>query len=350
MAIALASLHIWHLKDHEKYGIHHPHVQNIKLHLIWDSQGPIVRIAPNTLSFNTASALTTIYGSRAANVVKGEWYKTFDIAAGTYSSFTETDREKHAVRRRWMGPAFSAESLSANEARVIDIVEKFCDTLTPKNGGWGKKWNASEMCTYLGFDIMGALVFGCEMRTVQEEGNRDLAESVLPASMLMYWVWLFPAVSAVCWWCVSQVSYLPLAFLVRPLLRTRFFEMAGGKSVRDNNRLIDYSHSQARERTLRLKSEKQGERGIDFLSRLVEAEDKKTELKPTLADLGTEGLNMINAGADPFSGVLAAALFYLVHNTDALRKATEEVRYVKHPTSPSKLTLAAQHSLPLRKS
>jgi cytochrome P450 len=126
--------------------------------------------------------------------------------------------------------------------------------------------------------------------------------------------------------------------------------MAGGKSVRDNNRLIDYSHSQARERTLRLKSEKQGERGIDFLSRLVEAEDKKTELKPTLADLGTEGLNMINAGADPFSGVLAAALFYLVHNTDALRKATEEVRYVKHPTSPSKLTLAAQHSLPLRKS
>jgi hypothetical protein len=70
----------------------------------------------------------------------------------------------------------------------------------------------------------------------------------------------------------------------------------------------------------------------------------------TLADLGTEGLNMINAGADPFSGVLAAALFYLVHNTDALRKATEEVRYVKHPTSPSKLTLAAQHSLPLRKS
>jgi hypothetical protein len=69
----------------------------------------------------------------------------------------------------------------------MSVIERFCQTLTPKEG-WGEKWNASEMCTYLGFDIMGALVFGCEFRTVQEVGNRDLADSVLPASMLMYWV------------------------------------------------------------------------------------------------------------------------------------------------------------------
>jgi cytochrome P450 len=147
-----------------------------------------VRIAPNTLSFNTASALSTIYGPRSANVKKGEWYKTFDVAAGAYSSFTETDREMHAVRRRWMSPAFSTESLTANESRTIDVIERFCETLRPSTDGWGSKWNASEMSTYLGFDIMGTLVFGCDFKTVQEEENRDLAESVLPASMLMYWV------------------------------------------------------------------------------------------------------------------------------------------------------------------
>ncbi|KAF2032860.1 benzoate 4-monooxygenase cytochrome P450 [Setomelanomma holmii] len=283
--------HIWHLKDHEKYG-------------------PIVRIAPNTLSFNTASALSTIYGPRSANVEKGDWYNTFDVAAGTYSSFTETDREKHAVRRRWMSPAFSAESMKVNESRVVDVIERFCETMKPKGAGWGERWNASEMSTYLGFDIMGALVFGCDFRTVQEEGNRNLADSVLPASMLMYWV-----------------SYLPLAFLVRPLLRTSFFEIIGGKSVQDNNRLIDYAHSQAQTRVAELKSEKRAESGrIDFLSHIVDAEDKKTGLRPTLADLGTEGLNMINAGADPFSSVLASAIFYLVHNPTALQKATEEVR------------------------
>jgi cytochrome P450 len=162
--------------------------KNLNLSFLLTTVGSIVRIAPNVLSFNTASALSTIYGPRSANVKKGEWYKTFDIAAGSYSSFTETDREMHAVRRRWLSPAFSSDSLAANEWRVLDIIERFCETLRPTTSEWGQKWNASDMSTYLGFDIMGALVFGCDFRTVQEVANRDLANSILPASRLMYWV------------------------------------------------------------------------------------------------------------------------------------------------------------------
>jgi cytochrome P450 len=268
--------------------------------------GPLVRIAPNTLSFNTETALSTIYGPRSANVEKGEWYKTFDIAAGSYSSFTETDRDMHAVRRRWLSPVFSTESLSENEPRVIEVIERFCKTLRPTTSGWGEKWSASELSTYLGFDIMGALVFGCDFRTVQEEENRPLARSVLPATRLMYYI-----------------SYLPLAILVRPLLRTSFFEKLVGSAMKDNNSLIDYAYSQAQ---ARIQQSSNVEKRIDFLSHLVTAEDKKTGLRPTLADLGTEGLNVINAGADPYSGVLAGAFFYLVHNMEALQKATKEVR------------------------
>jgi cytochrome P450 len=111
------------------------------------------------------------------------------------------------------------------------------------------------------------------------------------------------------------------------LLRTSFFERIGGKSVVDNNRLIDYSHSQAQRQVSELRGEKQAESGrIDFLSHIVKAEDKKTGLRPSLADLSTEGLNMINAGADPYSSILAAAFFYLAHNPDTLKKATDEVR------------------------
>lgn len=87
-----------------------------------------------------------------------------------------------------MSPAFSAESIKANESLIVGTVERFCETLKPEGGGWGRKWNMTQMSTYLGFDIMGALVFGCDFESVQEVGNRALAESVLPASMLMYWV------------------------------------------------------------------------------------------------------------------------------------------------------------------
>jgi cytochrome P450 len=105
------------------------------------------------------------------------------------------------------------------------------------------------------------------------------------------------------------------------------FERIGGKSVTDNNRLINYSHDQAKSRTSLLDTDNHSGSGrVDFMARLVDAEDKKTGMRPRLADLGTEGLNLINAGADPFSSVLAGAFFYLAHNPETLHKAITEVR------------------------
>lgn len=118
------------------------------------------------------------------------------------------------------------------------------------------------------------------------------------------------------------------------MLRSRLFELVGGKSVADNNRLINYASFQVQARLTDGEVEKHtADDKIDFLSRLVGVQDKKTGWQPTFADLGTESLNMINAGADPFSSVLAGAIFYLVHNPDALQKATAEVRYVEFMSS-----------------
>lgn len=87
-----------------------------------------------------------------------------------------------------MSPAFSVESIKANESLVLDIIQRFCEVLKHADSAWGPKWDMSEMSTYLGFDIMGALVFGCDFQTVKDIVHRDLANSVLPASKLMYWV------------------------------------------------------------------------------------------------------------------------------------------------------------------
>lgn len=48
--------------------------------------------------------------------------------------------------------------------------------------------------------------------------------------------------------------------------------------------------------------------------------------RPDRSELNSGSLNIINAGADLFAGVLAAAFFYLLHNQCALRKATKEIR------------------------
>lgn len=126
----------------------------------------------------------------------------------------------------------------------------------------------------------------------------------------------------------TKVSHLPLAALVRPLLRTRFFEIAGGQPVVDNNRLINYASSQVQLQSCENKGGVKGENAyrIDFLSKIGNTGDKKTGWRPTRADLDTECLNLMNAGADPYSGAIAAAIFYLVHNAGALEKATAEIR------------------------
>jgi cytochrome P450 len=115
---------------------------------------------------------------------------------------------------------------------------------------------------------------------------------------------------------------------VRPFLRSRLLEVIGGKPVRDNNRLIDYGKEQVQAR----RSNESGEKGFhdakDFLSKLAYHDDKKTGWRPSALDLDTESLNMIIAGADPYSQVFTGALFYLVHNPDCLAKITEEIRCV----------------------
>ena len=117
-----------------------------------------------------------------------------------------------------------------------------------------------------------------------------------------------------------------MAFLVRPFLRSQLFETVGGKPVHDNNRLIDYGKAQVQARRSNEGNEKGSKDATDFLSKLAYNEDKKTGWRPTSLDLDTESLNMIIAGADPYSQVFTGAIFYLVHNKDCLIKATVEIR------------------------
>ncbi|KAF2263062.1 cytochrome P450 [Lojkania enalia] len=218
--------HIRHNIDHEKCG-------------------PIGCIAPNSLPFSTSTALSTVYGSRNANVKKGEWYKIFDIEAGAYGSFTEVDRDRHAAKRRWQSRALSAECKRMNEALIIGFIENFCRIIQQSDNKWGKKWNIAEMTTYLGFDVIGGIVFGCDFHTIQTKEKRNPASSELPAT---------------------------------PTIEDE--AIRDHKPVADNNCLINYANDQVLSRG-------ECESGIspskqkDMLSRIIDHDDEKTGWRPT---------------------------------------------------------------------
>lgn len=285
--------HIHHLLEHEKYG-------------------SVVRIGPNTLSFNTETALNTIYGSQKTNVRKSEWYRTMDAGSGAFSTATEIDKRRHAVRRRFIAHCFSASALSSAEPFIIGNVKKFCDLVKPKAGSeWSEKRDMSVWCTWLGFDIMGDLAFGKEFNCLEEDENRYISRAIISAAKYMYW---FP--------------FLPFAWLLAPLMNTKFMTLIGGQPVRDNIHLVEYGSTQ-------LSNKISAERAAlaanqpprkDMLHFLLNARDPKTGTGLSPTELLADSVLFIAAGADTVATSLAASFFYLTHHPRALHAAQSEVR------------------------
>jgi cytochrome P450 len=184
--------HLDQLKDHEKYG-----AWCIDLALTFRfqtdlCQGPVIRIGPNTLSFNTIEAVREIYGNRHANVRKAPWYTVIEASAGgPVSLHAETDRNIHASRRKVMEPAFTDRSIRASDALLVKNVQTFTDLVAgckKNDGGWSEAFNMSQWSTYLNYDIMGDLVFGRQFEAMTSETNRFVPRLIMSSTAFIYTV------------------------------------------------------------------------------------------------------------------------------------------------------------------
>lgn len=79
--------------------------------------GPIVRVRPNSVSFNDAAAVKDIYG-HGSLVRKGEFY---DVLAGSHRHLVDvSDRDEHSRKRRVLAGAYSQAALENWEHIVAD--------------------------------------------------------------------------------------------------------------------------------------------------------------------------------------------------------------------------------------
>lgn len=95
-----------------------------------DSPGPVVRVAPNELSFNTSQAWTDIHGVRKGRVncfLKSNFYDGANFADQAHSIVSERDPEKHKLMRKFLSRALSDTSLKEQEQIIGDIIELFVE-------------------------------------------------------------------------------------------------------------------------------------------------------------------------------------------------------------------------------
>ena len=298
------------------YSTYHAYKQDRHLEF-WrchEKYGNIVRFGPNSLSFNSNTALKEIYGYKA-NVRKADFYLAFWATKDAFSTHSAVDRTAHARKRRVLSHAFSDGAMRSMEKYILAQVRQFCANLGEKSdvrqsgcfGGvlaeksdeWTEPKNISDQANYLTFDIMGDLAFGKAFGMLERPDNRfaiDLVENAAHRHLMCG-------------------TYLPIHdYHVDKIL---FRKIAGMRA-----RYLQFSKAQAAERTkMGLDVDRK-----DFFYYLLNAKDPETGKGFSTSELWGESNLLIIAGSDTTSTALSAAIFYLVHNVHALQQLIQEVR------------------------
>ncbi|OBT58338.1 hypothetical protein VE04_00739 [Pseudogymnoascus sp. 24MN13] len=129
--------------------------------LMHDKYGPVIRVSPNELHFNTAQSWQDIYGHRNGHV---NFHKD-PIHVGSVepvigvSTLTMSDDENHARQRRALAHSFSQKALSEQEHIIQGYVSTFIAQLG-KMSARDEEFNMVDWLNFTTFDIIGDLAFG----------------------------------------------------------------------------------------------------------------------------------------------------------------------------------------------
>ncbi|UNI15681.1 hypothetical protein JDV02_002192 [Purpureocillium takamizusanense] len=323
----------------------------IKLH---EKYGPVVRYAPNEVSFSTAQAWRDIYGPRGKahqRFIKSEFYDGGRFASEAPSIITERDPDKHAVWRKQLSTAFSDRTMRHVEGvvgRVVDgLVAELERQLTQAEtmataaaeaaakgkkgnkggdggdggdgdgdadghgghdggggGGSGDKGcvvNIDPFFNMVTFDIMGHLAFGVEFGCV---GKGKLHEwgMFLAATLRMMSVVdalkKFPTLGKIGLWLFSKPINAMLA---------------------DRDKHERYSRDLV---NMRLKDA--GPDRNDFLSHAIEVQ-RQAKMPVSELQLAAIASDLVIAGTETSATGLAAVFFFLHANRPALARLMEEI-------------------------
>jgi len=127
--------------------------------------GPIVRLAPNELSFTDPEACKDIYGKRHGHLPFGKnqiWVPTSPKGGPRAPSMLNADDEDHARIRKAWSYGFSDKALKSQEGAVTGYVDKLVSQLRARIDGSRGYGDVDVMKWYncCAFDVVGDLAFG----------------------------------------------------------------------------------------------------------------------------------------------------------------------------------------------
>lgn len=226
----------------------------------------------------------------------------------------EIDKHQHALRRRFLAPAFSEKALREAEKLITISAKKLCAGLA-KGGGkgcWTESKNMSDWATFFAFDFISDLGYGRSFGMLEKEENRWIPNVLKSASIFIYYV-----------------GYLPFIDLVRPLIGSSVQDYIGGQEAADSLKYTNLANSRLAERMRleeKLKAEKKELDRKDTFHYLLNSKDPVTGKMFTKEELQADSALIIAAGSDGVGITVSACVFYLLHNPDTMQRLVKEIR------------------------
>ncbi|KAI8627402.1 cytochrome P450 [Xylariaceae sp. FL1651] len=290
----------------------------VRLH---EKYGPVVRTAPNELSFNTAQSFKDIYGIRQGHkpFIKGDFYAGGTFAArGVTSIVSERDPAKHAQMRRLLAHAFSLTSLREQEELIAGTVDHFVDLVKIKTCDQGGVFDLSKGYEKMAFDIIGDLAFGEKFGALDSDTTHPWIATLLGA--------LTKGAMA------DTFKRFPTAAKAIHILAAKQISKLYEDTEENEDMAIELINKRINTKTSRK----------DFMTRILEYRDEGRHDVSDL-QLAAHSWDLVAGGSETTSTALSCVTFYLLRHPDIGERLKSEVRGAF--TSPSEIDEASTKDL-----
>ncbi|KAI4925621.1 alanine transaminase [Alternaria conjuncta] len=268
------------------------------MHIYYNS--PVIRIAPDELSYTSSTALKKIDGSPPPR----EFLKCLDgrgiapaVVNGRRSIVTETP-ERHAVLRRALQPAFSERALRDQEEFFRDHTDRLVVQLR-KPQYHAVEQNILRWFSLLSFDIMSDLAFG------QPAGCLDRADEP--------WLDVIGSrVKSIVWYQLA--TYYHIEWILK------WTAPKAAMEARKRHQTLTLQKVQRRIDEERAGTRKGKRR--DFMSYILGNESENL----SNMDLFGMASALIVAGSNTTTYTMSAFVFFVCGHSDAYKKVIAEVR------------------------
>ncbi|KAL8692053.1 MAG: hypothetical protein Q9218_002839 [Villophora microphyllina] len=276
-----------------------------------DVVGPVVRVAPNELSFSSAQSWKDIYGQRKGHApfVKSGFYDGGNFANQAHSVVSERDPVKHAEMRKYLSNAFSDRSLKEQEYLVSGVIDDFVSKIE-KRGSSPDGVNMTLWFNLMTFDVIGKLAFGKDFGGLDSGGcSQSVVNSWRPllTSIGMEHSWVSTVLESMGQASLGDtLTRFPLLGRIWMRMNPNWLKALAEGSARHESYTLDLIEKRVNEKTSRK----------DFMSYLIQ-------------DQAVKQLSIIQLaahGSETTATTLTVVTYFLSRHPQVLKKLQAEVR------------------------